>query len=406
MTTVQEDNRVSGQRGGNATAPARLRLLFDGLMVTSAGGRNLQRELAAALQRTRPDGGELLLCCAPDVPLPAEGITRLPRARPRLGWLGRWDWYHRALPELVRKQRADALFSMSGILSSQLCSACGTVTTVNNMLPFSGSLLPGAMTLRSRLKFRLLRYLYTSAARTADAAVLHSEFALQQIEQHVPGLRAKTQVVLTGMPATVTFDPGRIPIHPWGGRSYFFYLSAIYPYKNHLNLIEAYRRAMVAGAALPDLLIAGICDDHQQLAAIQRAIDESGLQRTVRYLGALPQADLAAWLHHATANVFPSTCETNSVVLAEILGSHGVLACSANPPFPEIVGDAALLFDPYEPESIERALVRLASDPEERDRLRAASARRAKDFSWDECGIALWQAAAESAKAHRHRMSR
>jgi alpha-1,3-rhamnosyl/mannosyltransferase len=254
------------------------------------------------------------------------------------------------------------------------------------------------------MKQRLLRSAYVSAARRADAGYFHSEFALSQLERWVPGLRRKSRVALTGMPQSVVFDKDEIPAHPLKGRPYFLYLSAIYPYKNHVTLIKAYAMAAARTPDLPELLIAGFCDDEEQLSKIRNAIVECGVQGTVRYLGPLPQADISAWLHHATANVFPSTCETNSIVIAEILGSHGVLACSSAEPFPEVVGRAGVFFDPCDAASISTTLVRLASDEPERRRLRAMAAQRAAEFSWDACGTALWDAARAAVEARRKRV--
>jgi len=49
---------------------------------------------------------------------------------------------------------------------------------------------------------------------------------------------------------------------------------------------------------------------------------------------------------------------------------------------PEVVGDAGLLVDPYKPEEIFSAMYALASNPTERDRLRALALQRVQQFSW------------------------
>jgi glycosyltransferase involved in cell wall biosynthesis len=50
---------------------------------------------------------------------------------------------------------------------------------------------------------------------------------------------------------------------------------------------------------------------------------------------------------------------------------------------PEVVGDAAVLIDPYQPESIADAMKRVLSDDRLREDLRARGLARARHFSWD-----------------------
>jgi glycosyltransferase involved in cell wall biosynthesis len=50
---------------------------------------------------------------------------------------------------------------------------------------------------------------------------------------------------------------------------------------------------------------------------------------------------------------------------------------------PEVVGDAALLIDPYEPDAIADAMRRVLTDAALRDDLRARGLQRAREFSWE-----------------------
>jgi glycosyltransferase involved in cell wall biosynthesis len=50
---------------------------------------------------------------------------------------------------------------------------------------------------------------------------------------------------------------------------------------------------------------------------------------------------------------------------------------------PEVVGDAALLIDPYDPDSIADALARVFEDSSLRADLSARGLARAREFSWE-----------------------
>ena len=120
-------------------------------------------------------------------------------------------------------------------------------------------------------------------------------------------------------------------------------------------------------------------------------------------IGVIPDHSIKAWLHHATVNLFPSTCETNSLVQSEILGAQGVMACSDVPPMTEVAGNAAALFNPYDPDSIAEVILRLCADDGIREDLRRRSAHRATELSWETCADATWSAVEGAVRRYRER---
>jgi glycosyltransferase involved in cell wall biosynthesis len=59
------------------------------------------------------------------------------------------------------------------------------------------------------------------------------------------------------------------------------------------------------------------------------------------------------------------------------------VATSGRASLAEVAGDAALLFDPEDVDSIRAAIERLLSDDQERARLAAAGRERAEAFTWE-----------------------
>ena len=57
---------------------------------------------------------------------------------------------------------------------------------------------------------------------------------------------------------------------------------------------------------------------------------------------------------------------------------------------PEVAGDAAHYCDPFNVSDIARALHEVCSDPDLRDKLRAAGIKRAQRYTWDLAATALW----------------
>lgn len=401
---MQTRERTKRGRVGTLATTVKLRLLLDPIPRKSPGGSVLDRELPQAAAGTRPPGWDLLMVSHGDGQAwdGDSAVERLEVGKAEAGWLGRWRYFNRILPAEISRQGVDVLFSLSGYLSPRLQRSCGTICTINNMLPFTPA-MTSEDRLTYRLKLRVQRRFLVSSVKLADAVLLHSDHALRTISSYAGDISAKTRVVLTGVPSDARLDSDDLPPHPNGGRPYCFYLSVIRRYKNHLNLVEAYRRLARAGVDLPELVIAGFPIDTDYLAEILGAIREHGLEEKVRYAGTLAKEELKSWLHHATINVFASGCETNSLVLAEILGAEGVLACSDVAPMPEIVGAAAEFFSPDDPESIAQVLLKLWRNSNRRQELRREAVKRSHQLSWEECGNAIWNAARAARKAFERR---
>lgn len=391
-----------------------MRLLIDSVPVRSGGLLQLRDELSKAAARHAPSGSSVTLLAASrsDDSGKTDNLTVVSLPRPRWGWLGRWWWYNRALPRLAQRHEADVVYSLSGILTANTVQDVGGVTSVNNMVPFSPAdmahLRPWS---RARLRLSILRRLYVSALRRADAVVLHSRNALDLVTPYAGEISSKTFVALTGVPSDLEQASAAARSHPEGGRPYLLYFSAFYPYKNHVRLIEAYRESLLVEPDLPDLVLAGMPMDRAYFEEVMKTVADQGLGTRIRYVGALSRSDIALWISNALINFFPSTCETNPVTVAEILGLGAVLACSTSPPMPEIVGnDAAAYFDPRSVASMSQAIVGLYRDPVRRTQLRERGRERAAALSWDECGIQMWRAAhaarvgyeQRSARSHNH----
>jgi len=85
----------------------------------------------------------------------------------------------------------------------------------------------------------------------------------------------------------------------------------------------------------------------------------------------------------ATALVFPSRFEGWGLPISEAFDAGVPVACSTATGLPDLVGDAALTFDPDDTEQIADEVLRLWSDPELRATLRERGKQRAAQFSFD-----------------------
>jgi glycosyltransferase involved in cell wall biosynthesis len=129
------------------------------------------------------------------------------------------------------------------------------------------------------------------------------------------------------------------------------------------------------------LLIIG--DEISKYATLRRAVHSHKLHKHVRFFGFVSHQTLAALYRLAAAFVFPSLYEGFGLPPLEAMASGTPVITSNVSSLPEVVGDAALLIDPYEPAAIADAMQRVLDDTALADDLRRRGLVRARTFSWE-----------------------
>ena len=110
--------------------------------------------------------------------------------------------------------------------------------------------------------------------------------------------------------------------------------------------------------------------------------------RSVRYLGYIPEDDLAPLTAAATLFAYPSLYEGFGFPLAQAMAA-GVAAVTSNvSSLPEIAGGAALLVDPRSVDELRDAIEKLLLSATLRAELAARGAERARRFTWEACAAA------------------
>ena len=280
------------------------------------------------------------------------------------------------LPWRARRDRLELLHSM-GTTSPPLCPVPSVVTVLDVIYHH----YPETFARMAQLGLRLV---VPAGARRASKVVAISEAGKREVS------------------ATLGIDPGRIEaIHlgfGFGGEEaqatpegelrarhglsdapLMLTVSSALRHKNLDRLLKAFARLEGTEARLVVVGHAGR-DQH----ALRAHATTLGLGERVIFTGWVADADLEGFYAAANVFVYPTLMEGFGMPVLEAMRREVPVACSNVSALPEVAGDAAEYFDPYDVESIAAALRRLLEGPERRAELVARGREQWRRFTWED----------------------
>lgn len=246
------------------------------------------------------------------------------------------------------------------------------VVTIHDLAPIELS-----EALNSFAKRAVARHWLAHAARRASAILTCSEFSRSRI---LEVLRPAAPVIAT----PVAVDPdwpalNDAPPPHQAALPYFLFVGNVKPNKNLKTLLQALE---LMGAEPPvQLLIVGKQEGFHTGDESARAL-ASRLGSRVSFLGAVTVPELISLYRGAAAFIMPSLYEGFGLPPLEAMRYGCPVVASGVTAIPEVVGNAALLFDPRNPQELASYLKQVL-DPQTNQRLRAAGFEREAQFSYD-----------------------
>lgn len=174
------------------------------------------------------------------------------------------------------------------------------------------------------------------------------------------------------------------------------------PRKNLATLLEAFRR--LPEAMRRDHLLALAGPDGWLLEDLRSAGAARALGDQTRWLGRVPEEDLPPLYSAATAFAYPSLYEGFGLPLLEAMACGAPVVASRTSSIPEVTGEAAVLVDPLDADSVRGGLAEVLGDADRRRALAAAGLERATHFSAGEMArktLAVYRRAAAAPGASR-----
>lgn len=175
-----------------------------------------------------------------------------------------------------------------------------------------------------------------------------------------------------------------------------FWLSVgtIEPRKNQRNLAKAYARYLeLAGEPMPLVFAGGkgwLMDDFQNY------LRELKIEAEVIFTDYVTDDELIWLYQNCYANLYPSLFEGFGLPILEGMQFGAPTLTSSSTSLPEVAGEAAMLLSPQDSEAWAQAMLQLALNPGERDRLGQKSIEQAKRFDWQQSASSLLALYAEA----------
>lgn len=313
-----------------------------------------------------------------------EILYGLARAHPETSFLFCYR-PHRFLPSLNTRFPANAgrqLLWKSAPASADLFHALNqrverrhshTIVTFHDLFVMSGEYSSPEFRERFTAQAR-------AAAERSDLIIAVSHFTAQQVEQYLHVEPARIRVVQHGVrrPAHSSASvPSREPM--------VLFVGAIQTRKNIVRLVRAFEETEPGWK----LVLAGSYG-YGSLEALAR-IETSTRKEDIQVLGYVTDQVLEDLYRRASVFAFPSLDEGFGMPLLDAMARGIPVLTSDSSAMPEVVGNAALLVDPTDVESIAAGLRRLTGDAALREELVRKGTARSAQFTWERAVEQTWK---------------
>jgi len=284
-------------------------------------------------------------------------------------------WLHWGARAFTRSNRVDVWFSPANVLPFHLARPMVASILDTNVLDVAGSY--------DRAYTAYANRMFASAARRASIVLTISEASRVNISDRFGIAPDKIVVAYPGIDHAIST---RSAAHPLAlpGR-FALFVGQTEPHKNLPRLVAAWAQDIPNDL---HLVLAGPAGRDEE--PIRQAIGDSRARERIHRVGRVSDDVLATLYEDATCFVFPSIAEGFGMPPLEAMARGVPTAVSSVPALVEVTRGGALVFDPYDVESIASAVRTLASDSDERERLRKAGPEVAKAYRWSDTAATVW----------------
>ncbi|MEM6700478.1 MAG: glycosyltransferase family 1 protein [Bacteroidota bacterium] len=302
-------------------------------------------------------------------------------------------WFEYAVVKALKKYEADVFLS-----PDNFCALRTEIPTVLVVHDLAYAHFPEQMRMRDRVYYRnfMPKFLYK-----ASKIVTVSGFTKQDILKRHSINKRRIIVACNGVrkifQSLLSEEKEQVKAQFSVGKDYFFYIGAVHPRKNVHRLIEAFDRFKKETQSDLKLLIAGRFS--WQTGEVKNAYDSANYQNDIEFLGYVEDALLPKLMASAFALTYISTFEGFGVPLLEAMHCEIPIITSENSSMSEVVGEAAILINPFDVNSISAAMRQMTRDADLRKQLVEKGKKQRQNYSWQKATDIIYDACINALKA-------
>lgn len=293
-------------------------------------------------------------------------------------------WNEIGVANVLRKYRPDVYVGTDGFFP--LSTKCKTLAVIHDLcfihypqdLPFLTSLY--------------YRKMFPHFAKKATRIAAVSEFTKSDVINKFHIDEKKFDIVYNG--ASENFTPLSVEEITKtrkqfsDSKPYFLFVGAIHQRKNISNMLQAYDHFRKNYSSNIKMLLAG--NRRWWTEEMEKTFQSMEYKNDVVFTGRVSLEDLCRITASALAMTYVSNFEGFGIPIIEGMKAGIPILTSNTSSMPEIAGQAALLCDPFNIESIADGMKQLASNESLRlDLIHKGNIRQA-EFNWNKTAINLW----------------
>jgi glycosyltransferase involved in cell wall biosynthesis len=316
--------------------------------------------------------------------LAAPGLHARPVRAAGLGRPARIAWTHLAAGRAARAAGADLLHGVHYELPRR--ARLPRVVTVHDLT------LVTHPEWHEASKVRFFRWAMRRSVAVADRVLCVAATTARDLTQHLGVDPERVDVSPLGTDLRPASEQAVAALRRRLGLRgpYLLGLGTLEPRKDVPTLIRAFAR--LAGELPHRLVLAGMAG--WGAGEVAGAVAASGVSDRILLAGYVPEADKPALFTGADVFVYPSRYEGFGLPVLEAMACGTPVVTTTGGSLPEVAGDAALLIEPGDVDTLAVSIGKLAGEAGERVALVQRGMVRAAGFTWNRC-------AALTAEAYR-----
>ena len=269
-----------------------------------------------------------------------------------LSIIGRMIWGQFFFPFYLMKEKADILFCPGNF--GPIFSSVKTVIWIGTIGPFLKEFIKTFLWTskkHNKAKLYINKFFMVVSSRKADAVIFESEFTKELFVKKYHIKKTNSHVINIGFndyfANNKKMNSNVIDTKLRSNSKYILCVSHLYPYKNIVRLLIAYKQVLDTTKTSTKLMIAGSRDYSYYVNEIEKCIVDLNIQNNVVLLGNVSKENLKELYLNAYLLAFPSPFENFAYTLVEAMSCGTPIVCSNTTAMPETCQNAALYFDPY-----------------------------------------------------------